>query len=302
MDYDVVIVGGGAAGLSAALLLARSLRRVVVIDSGQPRNAPSSHVHGYLGRDGVLPDDLLAAGRSEIVGYGGEIVADRVVQIEQASTGFVLTTAGGPALSSRAVLVASGLRDVLPDIAGLAERWGNDVHHCPYCHGYEVRDTALGVIGGNNRPFSLHQASLLRQWSSDVVFFPNLIELTDDERDRLIAREVEIIDGAVAQVIVEDDRLQGVELADGRRVSRDTVFVGPTFVPHDELLTAAGCLTADDSAPNSGWVTTDRTGQTSIPGLFAAGNVVTESAQAIGAAGAGAATGIAINHYLLARD
>jgi pyridine nucleotide-disulfide oxidoreductase len=173
----------------------------------------------------------------------------------------------------------------------------SDVLHCPYCHGYEVRDAPIGVLGGDNRPFTLHQASLVRQWSADVVFFPHRIVVAADERERLTARGIRIVDGEVARLVVNDDRLSGVELTDGQLVPRTAVFVGPRFVPQDELLTGLGCDVGEN-----GWVATDSTGRTSVTGVWAAGNVVDSPAQMITAAGAGTTAAIAINHYLLEQD
>ncbi|NLE79677.1 MAG: NAD(P)/FAD-dependent oxidoreductase, partial [Rhodococcus sp.] len=177
------------------------------------------------------------------------------------------------------------------------QQWGVDVLHCPYCHGYEVRDMPLAVLGGDNRPFTLHQASLVRQWSSDVVFFPNRIVLTSEERTRLTSRGIRIVEGAVAGLVVKDNRLSGVELADGQIVPRSVVFVGPRFVPRDELLTGLGCEAGED-----GWMRTDPTGHTSVPGVWAVGNVVDSPAQLINAAGAGTKAAIALNHFLLEQD
>jgi thioredoxin reductase len=276
------------------MVLARARRRVAVIDAGEPRNAPAAHVHGFLSRDGMSPAHVLATGRGEVVGYGGEVIEGRVRDVEH---GFVVQLAGGRELTTRSVLVSTGLRDELPEVPGLRERWGIDVLHCPYCHRYEVRDAPIGVLGGDNRPFTVHQASLVRQWSADVVFFPNRIVLAADERERLTARGIRIVDGEVARLVVDDDRLSGVELADGQLVSRTAVFVGPRFVPQDELLTRLGC-----DAGENGWVAIDPTGRTSVTGVWAAGNVVNSPAQMITAAGAGTTAAIAINHYLLELD
>ncbi|MBA8824662.1 thioredoxin reductase (NADPH) [Saccharopolyspora lacisalsi] len=298
MEYDAIVVGGGAAGLAAATMLARSRRRVVVVDAGEPRNAPSAHLHGFLSRDGSSPSELLAAGRREVTGYGGQLLQDRVRDIGHIDEhGYLVRLDGGGELTTRGVLVATGLRDVLPDIPGVRERWGNDVLHCPYCHGYEVRDAPIAVVGGDNRPFTLHQASLVRQWSDDVVFFPHTITLTEEERERLLARGIHIVDGDVARVATDGGRLSGVECADGRVVRREAVFVGPRFVPHDELLTGLGCALGDD-----GWVVTDTTGRTSVDGIWAAGNVVDSPAQLSNAAGAGSTAATALNHRLLADD
>ena len=167
-DYDVVVVGGGAAGLSAALVLVRARRAVAVVDAGAPRNASAAHMHGFLARDGMSPRDLLAAGRSEATGYGGHLLDDTVVGVEP---GFHVRLASGSSLRARRILVATGLRDELPEVPGVRERWGRDLLHCPYCHGWEVRDQPLGVLGGTLD--AVQHALLVRQWSPDVTLFPN---------------------------------------------------------------------------------------------------------------------------------
>ncbi|NEE02521.1 NAD(P)/FAD-dependent oxidoreductase [Phytoactinopolyspora halotolerans] len=298
MDYDVTVIGGGAAGLNAALVLARAQRAVAVVDAGEPRNAPAEHMHGFLSRDGSSPSDMLSIGREEVHRYGGRILADQVRDIERSGDGrFAVRLATDSVLHARAVLVATGLRDELPEIPGVRERWGSDVLHCPYCHGYEVRDTALGVLGGDVREFSLHQAFLLRRFSTDVTFFPHRIELSDDERTRLIANDVRIADGVVTGLVVQDGRLRGVEVDGCRTVPRAAVFVAPRFIPNDVLLTGLGCAVGEN-----GWVVTDPGGRTSVPGVWAAGNVVDPRAQVVTAAGAGSAAAIALNGYLLEQD
>lgn len=297
-EYDVVIVGGGVAGLSAALVLSRSRRRVIVVDSGNPRNTPAGHLHGFITRDGMAPEEFLAVGRSEVVSYGGEIVNGQVRCVEQATGGgFVAGLADGLEVRGRGLITATGLRDELPEIEGVRELWGEDVAHCPYCHGYEVRDRAIGVLGGENRPFTLHQVMLLRQWSDDLTFFPNRIELSGDERERLAAYDIRVIEGEVARLVTEGKRLSGIEMADGNVVPRTAVFVGPRFTPRDELLKDLGCEVGEN-----GWVVVDPSGRTSVPGVWAAGNVVDSPAQLINAASAGSTAAIALNHFLLAED
>ena len=292
-DFEVVIIGGGAAGLSAALVLGRARRRVAVIDAGQPRNAPAAHMQGFLSRDGMPPSELLAAGRAEVSGYGVELVNDRLVDIKP---GFTVTLAGGRTLNARRILIATGVSDELPDIEGVRERWGNDLLHCPYCHGWEVRDQPLGVLG--SIPGSVQHALLVRQWSDDVIFFAHTYDLTHVERRQLDARGIRIEEGVVARLVVEDDQLRGVALADGRTVGRTAVFVRPGNVPHnDGLVAALGCDKND-----AGFVTVDATGRTSNPGVWAAGNVVDPRAQVITSAGAGSAAAIAINADLVQED
>lgn len=296
---DVVIVGGGAAGLTAAQVLGRARRDVAVIDSGSPRNAPAAHMHGYLSRDGMPPAHLVSTGRDEARGYGVDLIDGQVTDIErrEVDPGFTLRLDNGRELLTRTVLVSTGLRDVLPEIPGVRDRWGIDVLHCPYCHGYEVREKALGVLGGEAREMSLHQALLLRQWTDDVVFFTNGIDLSTDERSRLTAHGVDVVESAVRGLVIDDDQLRAVELDTGALVPRTAVFVAPRFVPHDAILTALGC----DIGPN-GFVITDPTGRTSVPGVWAAGNVANPRAQVITAAGEGSAAAIALNGYLLDDD
>jgi thioredoxin reductase len=167
-ECDVVVVGGGAAGLSVALLLVRARRMVVVVDAGVPRNAPAANMHGFLSRDGMPPRELLAAGRAEVSSYGGRLIDDTVVGVEP---GFQVRLANGAYLRTRRILVATGLRDELPEVPDVRERWRRDLLHCPYCHGYEVRDQPLGVLGG--APEAVQHALLIRQWSPDLILFPH---------------------------------------------------------------------------------------------------------------------------------
>ena len=293
--YDVIIIGGGAAGLSAALVLGRARRSIAVVDSGQPRNKPAAHMHGFLSRDGMPPHELLAAGRDEINAYGAELVDGTVTEIYRTDAGFrVDGIAGGP-MCARRVLVTTGLRDEYPEIPGARERWGRDFLHCPYCHGFEVRDEPLGVLGGTPHP--VEHALLVRQWSDDVVFFPHTDDITDDDTARLAARGLEVAPGIVTRLVVNDGRLQGVELSNDRFVPRVAVFVRPALVPNTDLLTGLGATTDE-----RGWVAVDATGRTSIDGVYAAGNATNPRAQVITAAGEGSAAAIAINNDLVDDD
>ncbi|MGW3045131.1 NAD(P)/FAD-dependent oxidoreductase [Kitasatospora sp. NPDC001159] len=296
--YDVVVVGAGAAGLSAALALGRARRRVAAVDEGEPRNATAAHMHGYLSRDGMPPAALLAVGREEVARYGVDLIDGRVEHIDVAESvepGFVVHLAGGPVLHARQVVVATGLRDGLPELPGLAERWGVDVLHCPYCHGWEVRDRPLGVLGTG--PGAVNQALILRQWSADVVLLAHTLALTDADRERLAARGVRAVEGRIVRLVADDGRLRGIELADGQVVLREAVFVFPQPVPRDALLFGLDCERDDN-----GWVTTDRTGRTSLPGVWAVGNVADPRTQVVTAAGMGAAAAFALDHDLATED
>jgi thioredoxin reductase len=294
-EYDVAVIGGGAAGLSAALVLSRARRRVVVVDAGSPRNAPATHMHGFLSRDGLPPGDLLAHGRNEVKNYGGDILAGTVTElVPDGRTGFWVLLAEGHRVWARRLLVATGLRDELPDIPGLRDRWARDVLHCPYCHGHEVRDRRLGVLGG---PGAVRYAQIVRQWTHDLVYFTPPDTLTTVERSQLVARAIGLVEGAIEQLVIDDDRLRGVQMNDGCVIPRDALFVPPRFVPNNQLIVALDCEVDDD-----GWVATDSTGRTSVPGVWAAGNLVDPRAQVITAAGAGSAAAIALNADLTEDD
>ena len=293
---DVAVIGGGAAGLSAALVLGRARRRAVVVDAGAPRNAPAAHMQGFLSRDGMPPAELLAAGRAEVTRYGVELRPGRVEGIATDGAGFTLRLAGGETLRARRVLLATGVRDVLPDLPGVRERWGRDLLHCPYCHGWEVRDLPLGVLG--TRPDAVGHALLVRQWSEDVVFFAGELDLSDPDRAALSARGIPVVHGPIAGLVVEADRLTGVALGDGRVISRAAVFIRPLNVPHaDGLLADLGC--ALDPA---GFPVVDGGGRTSVAGVWAAGNLTDPRMSVITSAGAGAAAAMAINADLVAED
>ncbi len=291
--YDVVIVGGGAAGLSAALVLGRARRRVVVVDGGQPRNAPAAHMQGYLSRDGMPPSELISVGRDEVQRYGVEVVEDDVLEIDP---GFTVRLRGGDTFTARRILVATGAVDALPDIPGARERWGKDFLHCPYCHGWEVRDQPLGVLATHDA--SVQYAQVVRQWSDDVVFFSHTQTVSAADRLQLDARGIRIVEGSVGRFLTENDRLAGVELDDGSVVARTAVFIRPA-----NLLRADGLLDRLGVALDAvGFVAVDASGRTSAPGVWAAGNVVDPRAQVIAAAGAGNAAAIAINADLVEED
>ncbi|WP_352244305.1 bifunctional NAD(P)/FAD-dependent oxidoreductase/class I SAM-dependent methyltransferase [Microtetraspora sp. NBRC 13810] len=300
--YDVVVVGGGAAGLSGALTLARARRSVLVIDAGRPRNAPAGHVHNYLTRDGVPPARLLEEGRAEVAGYGGEFVTGEVVTAERLDAGgFRVVLADGSAVTADRLLVTTGLVDELPAVPGVAERWGRDVLHCPYCHGWEVRDQAIGVLATG--PSSVHQAELWRQWSKDVTLFLHTAAEPDaDAAERLAARDITVVRGEVTGLEVTGDRLTGVRLAGGRVIGREALVVAPRFTARAGVLTGLGLETTDllkGEQVVGGYIAVDPSGATRVPGVWAAGNVADPTEQVIGAAAAGLRAGAAINADLI---
>ena len=304
---DAVVIGGGAAGLNGALMLARSGRSVVVVDSGTPRNAPAEGVHGLLGLDGTPPAELYRRGRAEVRRYGGVVVTGEVVGAEPVAPAadgdlrFTVTLAGGRVLTARRLLVATGLRDELPDVPGLAEHWGSGVVHCPYCHGWEVRDEPIGVLAVG--PASVHQALLFRQLTDDLVYFTRGTDLDEGTRARFAARGVRVVDTAVAEVLpAGDGGIAGVRLADGQVVPRRVLAVATTMqvrtrgldglrLPMEDLPGGMGRRFASGTA-----------GTTDVPGVWVAGNATDLSAQVGASAAAGALAGAHINAVLVGAD
>ncbi|MFI1912680.1 NAD(P)/FAD-dependent oxidoreductase [Nocardia sp. NPDC020380] len=299
-SYDVVVIGGGAAGLNGALMLARARRSVLVIDAGAPRNAPADGVHGLLAREGMSPIELLERGRAEVTSYGGELTTGEVVSAERTGDEFTVTLSDGRTVRARRLLVTSGLVDELPEVAGLRERWGRDVVHCPYCHGWEVRDKAIGIIGSG--PMAVHGALLWRQWTSDVTLFTHTVTLTPEQSEQLAARGIRMIPGLVESVETADDHLVGVRLADGTRVARE-VLVAPTrMVARAAFLAPLGLRPAEHASGAGEYIPADPMGRTEVPGVWVAGNVTDLSAQVGAAAAAGAMAGAQLNFELVTEE
>lgn len=296
---DVAIVGGGAAGLSAAVTLARSLRSVVVVDAGDPRNAPASGAHNVLGREGAPPLELLAAGRREAERYGAVVLEDRAVAAHRRGDGFELDLAGHGAVRARRLLLATGLADELPDVPGVRELWGRSVLHCPYCHGWEVRGQRIGVLGTS--ALGLHQALLFRQLSDDVtLFLHQMPDPDDDEWEQLAALGVRVVVGAVDRLSHADGELRAVVLADGHEFELDAVAVAPRFVARADLYEQLGGALTEH--PHGTYLAAGPQGRTDLPGVWAAGNVSDLSAMVSVASGAGVVTAAAINADLVAED
>lgn len=301
-QYEVVVVGGGAAGLAGALTLVRARRSVLVIDSGSPRNRPAAHLHGYLGRDGASPAELLARGRAEVVGYGGRIRAGTAVSADRLpGGGFLVRCADGSAVRAGRLLVATGLVDELPAVPGLGARWGRDVLHCPYCHGWEVRGQPLAVLADG--PSAVHQAVLWRQWSERIELLAHTWPLTTEDRELLAARGVEVVEGEVTGLVVDDDRLAGVTLFGGGSAACRALVVAPRFAARSGVLSGLG-LPADPVARDGRVVGTSvpcdpATGATALAGVWVAGNVAAPMEKLAGAAAQGVRAAMAVNADLI---
>lgn len=297
--HDVAVIGGGAAGLSAAVTLARSLRSVVVVDAGDPRNAPAAGAYNVLARDGISPHELLAAGRQEADNYGADIRHDSAVAARRRDDGFEVTPAGGGTIRARRLLLATGLIDELPDVPGVRELWGKSVLHCPYCHGWEVRGQRIGVLGTNAR--SVHQTLLFRQLSDGVTLFVHRMPDPGDEVwEQLAALDVRVVSGIVQRLRVENDALRAVVLDDGQEFDVDAVAVAPRFLARADLYEQLGGSLTEH--PAGAFIEADPMGRTAIPGVWAAGNANDLAAMVSAAAGAGVMAAAAINADLVAED
>jgi thioredoxin reductase len=272
-DYDVVIVGGSAAGLSAALLLGRSRRRVLVIDDERPINATVDHSHGFFSRDGIAPHELMAIARADLAPYDVTIRRTSVVRVIGHADAFTIHGATDVIATARRVVLATGMRIDLPDIPGLADTWGKGSASCPYCHGWEVRDQPLAVLAVSHERAE-HLVTMLGQWSGDVT-------VHDPEHVASVEH-----DGA--------GNVQGLVQHDGTRRSCSAVFVA--LLPHLDttLLDGLGA----DLGPD-GWPLLDTKGETSVPGVWCAGNVADQTVTLIGAAASGARAGMMVNADLV---
>ncbi|GAA2069631.1 NAD(P)/FAD-dependent oxidoreductase [Streptomyces albiaxialis] len=318
---DAVVIGGGAAGLNGALMLARSRRSVVVIDSGTPRNAPAEAMHGFLVLDGTPPAEILERGREQVRQYGGRVVLGEVATAEPAEPAppagsppagspspldprFTVTLADGRSVTARRLLVATGLRDVLPDVPGLAGHWGRGVVHCPYCHGWEVRDEPIGVLATG--PASVHHALLFRQLTDDLVYFVRGTALDGENRARFAARGIRVVDEPVREVVGDgngaDGGIAGVRLADGTFVARRVLAVATRMEARTEGLDGLG-LPMEDLPDDMGRrLASGAAGATEVPGVWVAGNATDLAAQVGAAAAAGALAAARLNAELATAD
>ena len=295
--FDVVVVGGSFAGLSAAMALGRARKHVLLIDAGQRRNRFASEAHGFLGQDGRPFGDIIRDARAEVSAYPTVSIVDGLAtEAEQAGDGFAVALADGSIHTAARVILATGVADELPTLSGLREHWGRGVFHCPYCHGYEVAGGRLGVLPFLPIP-AAHHALLIREWG-DVTLFTNGIALPDDAAlAALDAGNVAIETGQVVAITGEPGHLTGIRLRDGRTVALDAVFTAVPTRMASPLPAALGC--AFDDTPLGPIIRVDATMQTTVPGVFAAGDAARAMTNIPGSVADGYLAGVAAHRSLV---
>lgn len=296
MTYDAIVIGGSFAGLSAAIQIARARRRVLLIDSGLPRNRFADASHGFLGQDGRRPRDIIGDARRQLSLYPTvEFINSVAVSAGKADDHFAVALADGTEKRAMRLILATGVKDDLPVIPGLPERWGVSVLHCPYCHGYEVGGQALGVLA--NTPLSAHQALLISDWGPATYFTQNTFEPDAEHLSSLAARNVPIERTPVVELLGNAPRLEAVRLSDGRVVPVDAIFTAPKTSMASPLAEQLGC--AFDDGPLGAFIRVDDWMQTTVKGVYAAGDAASPMANATMAAAAGVKAGVGAHQSLV---
>lgn len=295
-SLDAVVIGGSFAGLSAALQLARARRTVAVIDDGAPRNRFAARSHGFFAQDGTPPLQLIAAARERVQAYPTvHFVRGRALRANRGGDGFSVALDDGRTLAARRLLLAIGVQDTFPDIDGLAPRWGASVLHCPYCHGYEEAGRRLGVLFAG--PASVHHALLIKEWGPTTLLL-NGQPLDDAEAGRLRAHGIAIEPAAVQALEGPQLQLNAVRFADGRSLPLDALFVAPRVRIGHELVDSLGCELID--GPFGPMLRVDEMKQTSVPGVYAAGDAAHLRHNATFASADGVLAGVSLHHSLIA--
>jgi thioredoxin reductase len=296
MPHDAIIIGGSFAGLSAAMYLARGRRSVCIIDTGLPRNRFAAHSHGFFGQDGAAPGAMLATARSQVAAYPTVTFVDgAAASASGEADGFSVTLETGEVLESRRLVLAFGISDELPAIPGLAERWGNSVIHCPYCHGYEFSGQRLGVL--NLSPMSIHQALLISEWGPTTFYLNGGPEPDAEALSSLRERGIAIEPAAVTALHGDGARLSTIELADGRTPAVDALYIGPRNRLNSGIAEQLGCEL--DEAPLGQIIRTDDTKMTTVPGVFAAGDITRGAHTVTWASSDGVMAGLAVHRSLV---
>jgi thioredoxin reductase len=295
--YDVIIVGAGNAGLSAALALGRARRKVLVLNGGAPRNAPTDASHNFFTRDGTPPSELLKIGLEQLEPYGVEVQSRKAESIRKTKDVFELTLENGQSVVSRKIILATGVVDVLPDIPGFRELWGKNIHHCPYCHGWEIRDRPVAVYARGEMGYQF--AVMIRHWSKDLVVCSNGdAGFSDEQRQHLRQLNLEVIETPIQHLETGENGLKAIIFRDGNSLEREHVFMRPPHQQRSPLASQLGCAMSEDGL----YVNVNVKGETSVAGVYAAGDMTGQMQAVSQAVASGTRAGAMVNHTLVFED
>ena len=294
MDFDVIIIGGSYAGLSAATALGRALRKVLVVDAGKPCNRQTPHSHNFLTRDGETPAAIINIAREQLEKYKTvKLIDDFVTDGSKLTDGFKIHTLAGQTYTAQVVLFATGITDVMPDIAGFAECWGITILHCPYCHGYEVRHQSTGILG--NGDIGYEYAKLISNWTDDLTLFTNGIStLSAEQAKKLRSHNIKIEEAEVKTTVHENGRIKSIKLQNNETYALAALYTRPAFTQHCNLPQQLGCDFTD-----TGYINVDGFSRTNIQGIYAAGDNASPMRSVAGVVAAGTVAGAIINKDLI---
>ncbi|RZJ69894.1 NAD(P)/FAD-dependent oxidoreductase [Flavobacterium sp.] len=292
--FDAILIGGSYAGLSAAMALGRSLRNVLVIDSGTPCNKQTPHSHNFLTQDGKSPAEIARIAKDQVLEYDTiEFVSALATEARIAHCGFEVKTWDGEIFAGKKLLFASGIEDILPEIESAADCWGISLIHCPYCHGYEFRNGKTGILANGETAFEM--ARLLSNWTKDLtVFTDGESEITSEKLAKLNTKGISIVENPIAKILNESGKMSGVILSDGKEIEIEAIYTRPAFVQQSDIPKTIGC-----EFQISGHIKVDAFQKTSVDGIFAAGDNCFQMRSLSNSVFAGSLAGAMINKELI---
>ncbi|ARD55293.1 NAD(P)/FAD-dependent oxidoreductase [Bacillus safensis] len=296
MLLDCAIIGGGPAGLSAALVVGRGRKQVIIFDNELPRNRVTQESHGFITNDGMTPFEIRQAGEADLQKYPHiQIKRSQIVDIQKKEESFTLLTHEGDAFEAKKIILATGLQDILPEIEGIHDVYGKTLFSCPFCDGWELKEKALALIAENQR--ALHMAKLLSNWTKDLIVFTNGHMLAEEDKTLLTAHSIQVIDVPIVSIDHDNGQLRSLQLANGEIVNREGGFVASEFKQSAPFAEKLGC----QMTKNAG-IETDILGRTTVSGVFACGDNLGGPAQLVLAAAAGSQAGMGVIHELVQEE
>jgi len=296
-QYDVIIIGGSYSGLAAGMALGRAIRNVLIIDSGNPCNKQTPHSHNFLTNDGKTPNEISTLARKQVLLYSSvSLIEGLATTAQQTKSGFEVQLQTGKTFTSRKLIFATGIKDVMPNIPGFSESWGISVLHCPYCHGYEVRHQKTGILANGDTGFEL--SSLISNWTTDLTLYTNgPSTLTEEQKQKLDRHQIHIVETEISKIETENGYIRHMVFADGTRASLTALYARLPFVQHTSLPQELGCALTQE-----GYLQVDPAHRTAVPGIFACGDNTTRMRTVANAVAMGTTTGLMLNKELIEED